>query len=41
MMQGYRFCRPMDAPSLQTWIAARQAEHATAAAARAGPLVAA
>ena len=25
MMQGYRFCRPMDAAALEMWIAAREA----------------
>jgi EAL domain-containing protein (putative c-di-GMP-specific phosphodiesterase class I) len=24
MMQGYRFCRPMDAAALEMWIASRE-----------------
>ncbi len=32
MVQGYRFCRPIDAAALQTWIAARESEQAIATA---------
>ena len=39
MMQGYRFCRPIDAAALEMWIATR--EPAEPAASRAMPMIAA
>ncbi|MBC7662771.1 MAG: EAL domain-containing protein [Caulobacter sp.] len=41
MMQGYRFCRPIDAAALEMWIATREAAPATATASNVVPMIAA